>query len=100
MNAIETHANHQHAEPKMTDPNKTERERNLRGIFRTMDAHRAQEIREAYYKAVEGLNALAETLELADLELGSPHDCALIEEHLIAYRAMEAMQASLLGRIL
>jgi len=41
-------------------------------------------IREAYYKAVEGLSTLAETLEVADVELGSPHDHALIEEHLIA----------------
>ena len=84
----------------MTDQTKTERERNLRDIFRTMDAHRAQEIREAYYKAVEGLSALAESLEIADAEMGSPHDHALIEEHLIACQAIDAMKASLLGRIL
>ncbi len=84
----------------MTDQTKKERERNLRDIFRTMDAHRAQEIREAYYKAVEGLSALAESLELADLELGGPHDHALIHEHLIACQAIDAMKASLLGRIL
>ena len=84
----------------MTDQNKTERERNLRAIFRTMDAHKAQEIREAYYKAVEGLSVLAETLEIADAELGSPHDHALIEEHLIACQAIEAMKTSLLGHIL
>ena len=84
----------------MTSENKTERERNLRDIFRTMDAHRAQEIREAYYKAVEGLSALAETLEIADAMMGSPHDHALIEEHLIACQAIDAMKASLLGRIL
>lgn len=84
----------------MTDQTKKERERNLRDIFRTMDAHRAQEIREAYYKAVEGLSTLAESLELADAELGSPHDHALIHEHLIACQAIDAMKASLLGRIL
>ena len=84
----------------MTDLNKTERERNLRDIFRMMDAHRAQEIREAYYKAVEGLYALAESLELADFEAGGANDHALIEEHLIACQAIEAMKPSLLGRIL
>ena len=84
----------------MTDETRKERERNLRDIFRTMDAHRAQEIREAYYKAVEGLSALAEALEIADAEMGSAHDHALIEEHLIACQAMDAMKASLLGRIL
>lgn len=84
----------------MTDQSKTERERNFRDIFRTMDAHRAQVIREAYYKAVEGLSALAESLEIADTEMGSPHDHALIEEHLIACQAIEAMKTSLLGHIL
>ena len=84
----------------MTDQTRNERERNLREIFRTMDAHRAQEIREAYYKTVEGLSALAESLEIADAEMGSPHDHALIEEHLIAGQAIDAMKASLLGRIL
>ncbi len=84
----------------MNNPNKTETERNLRDIFRTMDAHRAQEIREAYYKAVEGLSALAESLEITDADMGSPHDHALIHEHLIACQAIDAMKASLLGRIL
>lgn len=84
----------------MTDQSKTTREHNLRDIFRSMDAHQAQEIREAYYKAIEGLSSLAETLEIADAEMGSPHDYALIEEHLIACQAIDAMKASLLGRIL
>ncbi|WP_437226058.1 hypothetical protein SH661x_004384 [Planctomicrobium sp. SH661] len=65
-----------------------------------MDPHRAQEIREAYYKAIEGLSVLAESLEIADAKMGSPHDHALIEEHLIASQAIDAMKASLLGRIL
>ena len=84
----------------MTDQAKKERKRNLQDIFRTMDAHRAQEIREAYYKAVEGISALAESLEIADAEMGSPHDHALFEEHLIACQAIDAMKASLLGSIL
>lgn len=82
----------------MTEQNKSER--NLKEIFRKMNADRAQEIREAYYKAVEGLSVLAETLEIADAEMGSPHDLALIEEHLIACQAVDAMKKSLLGRIL
>lgn len=84
----------------MTDRNRKEHECNLRNIFRTMDAARAQEIREAYYKTVEGLSTLAESLELADVEMGSPHDHALIEEHLVACLAIDAMKASLLGHIL
>jgi len=84
----------------MTDQTRKERERNLRDIFRSMDAHQAQEIREAYYKAVEGLSTLAESLEIADAEMDSPHDHTLIEEHLIACQAIDAMKASLLGRIL
>ncbi|MEZ6080756.1 MAG: hypothetical protein R3C56_35290 [Pirellulaceae bacterium] len=38
----------------------------LRQIFRAMEADQAQEIREAYYKAVEGLMTRAEALEIAD----------------------------------
>ena len=38
----------------------------LRETFNTMDAERAQEIREAYHKATEGLMTLAEALESAD----------------------------------
>lgn len=84
----------------MNKPNKPETEHHLREIFRSMDPQQAQTIREAYYKAVEGLSTLAETLEVADADMGSPHDHALIHEHLIACQAIEAMKASLLGRIL
>lgn len=84
----------------MTNANQTETERHLRDIFRAMDPHQAQTIREAYYKAVEGLSTLAETLEIADADMGSPHDHALIHEHLIACQAIDAMKASLLGHIL
>lgn len=80
--------------------NRTETEGNLRNIFRSMDAHRAQQIREAYYKAVEGLSVLAEALEIADVDVRGAYDHALIEEHLIACQAIDALKASLLGRIL
>ena len=79
---------------------KNETETTLRTIFRNMDAHEAQEIREAYYKAVEGLHTLAESLEVADIGVGETNDHALIEEHLNACMAIDAMKHSLLGRIL
>jgi hypothetical protein len=75
-------------------------ETRLRDAFRTMDPHQAQEIREAYYKAVEGLHTLAESLEVADIGVGETNDHALIEEHLVACTAIEAMKHSLLGRTL
>ena len=54
-NITNTGANHGHQDPSQ--------------IFRTMDGNRAQEIREAYYKTVEGLMTLARELELADADL-------------------------------
>jgi hypothetical protein len=87
-------------ETQMTTSEKAERERILRDAFRSMDARQFQEIREAYYQAVEGLRSLAEALEIADVEVGELNDHALIEEHLLACMAMDAMKKSLLGRIL
>lgn len=84
----------------MTTNKTNDLETRLRKAFRTMDPHRAQEIREAYYKAVEGLLALAESLELADIGIGETNGHALIEEHLIACEAIDAMKRSKLGRIL
>lgn len=75
-------------------------ETKLRDAFRTMDPHQYQEIRESYYKAVEGLQALAQSLEFADIGTGETNDHALIDEHLIACEAIDAMKKSLLGRIL
>ncbi len=71
----------------------------LREIFKVMDAHQAQEIREAYYNAIEGLRTLADALEIADAdqqESAGP----LIVEHLYACEALEAMKSSRLGAIL
>ena len=53
----------------------TATEQSLRNTFRTMDADHAQRIRDAYYKAVEGLRTLADTLEIADAEMPGPR-CA------------------------
>lgn len=84
----------------MTTKKNSDLETRLREAFRTMDPHQAQEIREAYYKAVEGLHTLAESLEVADIGVGDTNDHALIEEHLHACMAIDAMKNSLLGRIL
>ena len=71
----------------------------LSQIFRTMDPHQAQEIREAYYKAVEGLRTLADMLEIADAQQPQPAG-PLLSEHLLACEAIDAMKKSQLGRIL
>ena len=64
-----------------------------------MDTDHAQLIRDAYYKAVEGLQMLAEALEIADAR--QPQTAGpLLEGHLIACEAIDAMQKSELGRIL
>ena len=84
----------------MTTKENSDLETRLREAFRTMDPHQAQEIREAYYNAVEGLHTLAESLEIADIGVGETNDHALIEEHLHACMAIDAMKNSLLGRIL
>ncbi len=47
---------------KMTSNGESGIETVLRDAFRNMNAGQAQTIREAYYKAIEGLNTLAEAL--------------------------------------
>ncbi len=78
----------------------TENETLLRDAFRAMDADRAQKIRAAYYKAVEGLQTLAEALEASDAAIPGPASELMIEEHLLACEALVDMNGSLLGRIL
>ncbi len=83
----------------MKDTDKKANEKTLRDAFRTMDAHQAQEIREAYYKTVEGLRTLADMLEIADTQ--QPQTAGpLLTEHLYACEALDAMRNSLLGKIL
>jgi hypothetical protein len=83
----------------MTNNDNKTNEKILRDAFRTMDPHQAQEIREAYYKAAEGIHALAELLEIADAQ--QPQTAGpLLTEHFYAIEAIEAMKKSLLGRIL
>jgi hypothetical protein len=83
----------------MTNHDDQTYEKILRNAFRTMDPHQAQEIREAYYKAIEGLRTLADTLEIADAQ--QPQTAGpLLTEHLYACEALDAMRGSLLGKIL
>ena len=83
----------------MTPAEKAATAKALREIFRNMDGNKAQEIREAYYKAIEGLQSLAEALEIADADQPATAG-PLLDEHFIAIEAIEAMKKSLLGRIL
>jgi hypothetical protein len=72
----------------------------LRATFHTIDPAQAQQIRDAYYKAVEGLQSLAELLERADCQRPEGSSELLIGEHLIACEALAAMNRSELGRVL
>ncbi|XZE35806.1 hypothetical protein SH501x_001349 [Pirellulaceae bacterium SH501] len=71
----------------------------LRQIFKMMDAHQAQEIRDAYYKVMEGLHTLTESLEIADAQQ-EPTAGPLLDEHFNAVNALDAMKKSRLGKIL
>ena len=75
-------------------------EANPREIFSQLNADRTQAIRECYYEAVEAPRCLAESLELADLEVPGNHEHVLIYEHVIACEAIGAMDLSLLGKVL
>jgi hypothetical protein len=84
-----TKTNNQHAATDAT----------LRQIFQSMDAHQAQEIRDAYYNAICGLRTLAEALEIADAQQ-TPTAGPLLSEHFYAVEALDAIKKSRLGAIL
>ncbi len=71
----------------------------LREIFKKMDAHKAQEIRDAYYDAITGLKTLADMLEIADAEQTQTAG-PLLTEHFLAIEALDAMAKSRLGAVL
>lgn len=83
----------------MASQTPTPHENTLRDAFRQMDGDQYQQIRDAYYKAVEGLQALAERLEFAAPPTG-PTCESLIAEHLVACSAIDVINKSVLGRIL
>lgn len=76
-----------------------EKQKQLRDLFKHMDPGQYQEIREAYYKAVEGLQTLAEALEIADARQTKTAG-PLLDEHFIALEAVDAMNKSDLGAVL
>ena len=83
----------------MATKRNTENETRLRDAFRSMDGDDYQTIREAYYKAIEGLRSLADALEIADAQ--QPQTAGpLLTEHLYACEALDAMRNSMLGKIL
>lgn len=84
----------------MTNDTNQDIERALRDAFRELKPDQAQAIRIAYYKAAEGLLALARELELADLDLGEGDDRVLLQEHFIACDALNTLHKSMLARIL
>ena len=83
----------------MATKNTTDHETRLRAAFKTMSGDEYQAIREAYYKAVEGLRALADALEQVAGPTAEEVD-PLLSEHLIACSALNAMDSSELGVIL
>lgn len=83
----------------MTSSNQISQEQTLRNAIRQLNPEQYHAIRDAYYKAMEGLHALADVLETADLENGKHNDHALLQEHLLACEAIEKMDKSLLGKI-
>ena len=76
-----------------------EKQKQLRDLFKNMDPSQYQEIREAYYKAVEGLQTLADALEIADARQTKTAG-PLLDEHVIALEAVDAMNKSDLGAVL
>lgn len=83
----------------MTKQTAIRRETILRDTFHRIDGDEYQTIREAYYKAVEGLRALADALKNAAEPFGESSQ-VLITGHLIVCSAMNVMDSSELGRIL
>lgn len=72
----------------------------IQDAFRHVDPNQARRIRDAYYQAMDGLQALADALELADVDVGESNDHALIHEHLLACEALQAMRQCVLGAVL
>lgn len=74
--------------------------KNLKKNLASLKPEQAQEIKDAYYKAAEGLRSLFEALELADLDCVDGPESALLDEHFIALEAYDAFKKSELGKVL
>ena len=77
----------------------TARAEALRPLFKNMDAHTAQDIREMYYRVADNLRPLMTALEIADVDHGGPVG-PLLEEHYIFCEMLEKLDESVLGAVL
>jgi hypothetical protein len=75
-------------------------ESRLREALQSLESHQTNNVREAYYKSIEGLYALVDSLEIAKSAAGQAGSDVLLEEYLSACAAMNIMTSSMLGRIL
>ncbi|KAA1258297.1 hypothetical protein LF1_08130 [Rubripirellula obstinata] len=82
----------------MTDAQKARAEA-LRPLFRNMDQHKAQEMRQAYYRIAENLRPLVDALEMADYDDGALAG-PLLEEHYIFCEMLDTIKQSALGEVL
>ncbi|MGB7323402.1 MAG: hypothetical protein WBD31_00925 [Rubripirellula sp.] len=82
----------------MTETQKARAEA-LAPLFRNMDQHKAQEMRQAYYRIAENLRPLVDALEMADCDHGGPAG-PLLEEHYIFCEMLDTIKQSALGEVL
>jgi hypothetical protein len=76
----------------------TEQTNALTDAITRIPPSRYHEIRNAYYKAAEGLRSLADALEIADVEEGV--ETVLLDIHLVACQALDAIVNTRLGQVL
>ncbi len=76
----------------------TARAEALRPLFRNMDPHTAQEIRESYYRIADNLKPLADALEKADADQGG-HAGPLLDEHFLFLQMYDLLRKSDLGGV-
>lgn len=72
----------------------------LKKIFATMDAGDAQEVRQAYYKAAEGLLALYDALDKAMQAEVGPEAQALFDQQKLVIRSQIELNKMALGIVL
>lgn len=69
----------------------------LKPALAALSPERFAAVREAYFKAAEGLRALAAELEQADADLLARSGSELLDEHLVMVEAVEVFDRSRLG---
>lgn len=70
----------------------------LKPALAALSPARFAAVREAYFKAAEGLRTLAAELEHADADLLARSGSELLNEHLLIAEALEIFDRSQLGR--